>query len=305
MGAVRADVGERVVTTSTVLAPLVHPGPVADHRLESVSSAVLVKRASLPPGSRLVDAIDGELAELGVDSAQVEILGGPLARVSYCVPALCTDGSRAAWYSDTIEATAPATIVAGSATVGRREGERFMHCHAAWYDAYGSLRGGHLWPDTVVGTTPVEVVIRGFASCELRSKQDDETLMPVFTPSAGDGSSTGSARAVMTRVRPGVEIHDAVREVMSRNGFRRASVRGSLGSLVGATLRRDDDIAVAPGPATEVTMSGHVVCEGGRLVEVHLPTFVVDRYGKVHMGELVEDGNLVAVTFELLLEELL
>ncbi|WP_072805825.1 PCC domain-containing protein [Rhodococcoides yunnanense] len=293
------------MSAPTVLAPLVHPGPAADSRLESVSSATIVERLSLPPGSRLVDAIDDALSGLSLDSAQVELLGGPLARVSYCVPALCEDGSRAAWYSETLDAAVPATIVAGSATVGRRDGERFMHCHAAWYDGHGALRGGHLWPDTVVGATPVEAVLHAFDSVELRSGVDDETLMPVFTPSKSLGSAVGRGRAVMTRVRPGIEIHEAVRQVMVASGIQRASVRGSLGSLVGATLLRDGGTVVAPGPATEVAMSGHVVRDGDSLSEAHLTVFAIDRHGEVHTGELAGRGNLVAVTFELLVEEIL
>lgn len=286
--------------TTTTLAPLTHPGAVARQRLESVSGGTVTRRASLSPGRRLVDAIDDELTALGVDSAQVELLGGPLARVSYCIPALCSDGSRAAWYSETHEAVTPATIVAGSATVGRRDGERFMHCHAAWYDAHGALRGGHLWPDTVVGATPVEVVVHALDSVALTSGTDDETLMPVFTPSATTTAVAGESRSVMSRVRPGVEIHDAVRRVMAEAGFERASVRGSLGSLVGATLLRDGGVAHADGPATEVSLAGHAV-HGG---EAHLSAFVMDRHGAVVVGELAERGNLVAVTFELLVEEI-
>ncbi|MBY6411826.1 DUF296 domain-containing protein [Rhodococcus sp. BP-252] len=299
MGAVRTGSGGGVVT-STFLAPLVHPGPRAPQRLESVSCATAVERISLEPGRRLVDAIDDELARLGADSAQVELLGGPLARVSYCIPDLCHDGSRAAWYSETHEAVTPATIIGGSASVGRRDGERFMHCHAAWFDAYGQLRGGHLWPDTVVGATPVEIVLHVFDSVALTSGEDSETLMPVFTPSASRiGSVAGTRRAVMTRVRPGVEIHDAVREVMGNADMRRASVRGSLGSLVGATLLRDGDPVSVDGPATEVAIAGHMGPD-----DTHLSVLVMDRHGAVHVGELAERGNLVAVTFELLVEEI-
>ncbi|SNT26101.1 PCC domain-containing protein [Rhodococcoides kyotonense] len=284
--------------TSTFLAPLVHPGPQASGRLESVPCRSVVERVSLEPGLRLIDAIDSQLDRLGMDSAQIELLGGPLARVSYCIPDLCHDGSRAAWYSDTYEAVAPVTIIGGSATVGRRDGERFMHCHAAWFDAYGQMRGGHLWLDTVVGATPVEVVVHAFDSVALTSGEDEETLMPVFTPTAVH-SGSGSRTAVMTRVRPGMEIHDAVREVMGNAGMRRASVRGSLGSLVGATLLRDGGFVSVDGPATEVAIAGHI--DAGA---VHLSALVMDRHGEVFVGELAERGNLVAVTFELLVEEI-
>jgi len=288
------------MTTPTQLAPLVHPGTAAPARLTSVASGVVVERLSLAPGHRLVDAIDEELVRLGLDSAQVDLVGGPLRRVSYCFPALSTDGATAAWYSATHEAVVPAELVGGSATVGRRDGERFMHCHAAWFDAFGELRGGHLWADTVVGEAPVEVVLHAFDAATLTSDTDEETRMPVFTPSVVARLDAPGARrrAVMSRVRPGIELHDAIHQVMAVAGFTRASVRGSLGSLVGATLVREDGVATSVGPATEVALSGHVSAD-----DTHLTGIVIDRYGMVAIGELAEAGNLVAVTFELLVEE--
>lgn len=293
------------MTTSTNLKPLVHPGEQALRRLESVATGTVTERLALAPGRRLIDAIDAALTRLGADSAQVELLGGPLSRISYCIPALCNDGSRAAWYSETFEAAVPASIVAGSATVGRRDGERFMHCHAAWFDADGALRGGHLWPDTVVGATPVDAILHAFDSVALTSGADDETAMPVFTPSPRAVSLGTSHRAVMTRVRPGVEIHDAIRRIMIDAGMQSASVRGSLGSLVGATLIRGGGTVVADGPATEVTIAGHASIDGDRFSEAHVSVCAIDRHGTVHTGELAEHGNLVAVTFELLVEEIL
>ncbi|KQX72330.1 PCC domain-containing protein [Aeromicrobium sp. Root472D3] len=289
------------MSTPTRLAPLTHPGPAVAPRIASVETGVVVERVSLAPGRRLVDAIDDELVRLGLDSAQVDLVGGPLARVSYCFPAVSPDGSTAAWYSDTHEAATPAELVRGSATVGRRDGERFMHCHAAWFDRSGRLRGGHLWPDTAVGATPLEVVVHAFDAVDLTSGTDDETRMPVFTPRAAAVRPPAVARrrAVMSRVRPGIELHDAIHEVMAVAGFDRAGVRGSLGSLVGATLEGPDGVVVSDGPATEVALSGHV--SGG---DAHLGAVVVDRHGEVAMGELTEVGNLVAITFELLVEEI-
>lgn len=288
------------MTTPTRSAPLVHPGIAHQARLVSVPTGTVVERVSLAPGRRLVDALDEELDRLGLDSAQVELLGGPMRRVSYCFPALSTDGSTAAWYSETHEADVPAELVGGSATLGRREGARFMHAHAGWFDAFGQLRGGHLWPDTVVGATPVEAVVHAFDRAAMTSGTDEETRMPVFTPSSLEHRDTPGRRrrAVMSRVRPGVEVHDAVRQVMATAGFTRASVRGSLGSLVGATLVRADGIVTSDGPATEVSLAGHV-SDG----DAHLTAIVIDRHGTVVMGEVAEVGNLVAITFELLVEE--
>jgi predicted DNA-binding protein with PD1-like motif len=288
----------------THISPLVHPGPRAEQRRTSVPVRSHPVFVSLPPGRRLVDSLDSVLADLGVTSAQVELLDGTFSRLSYCYPALPGDRPAAVWFSATVEARVPARLLAGSMTVGTRDGERYFHCHAAWIDAAGELRGGHVWPETVVGPGPMHVLVHALDGVDSRSAVDAETTLPVFTPHARPRTAPGEGdarRAVMSRLHPGVDVTAAVTEIAAEHGFTSASISGSVGSLVGVVLQGRDGVVVVDGPATEVSFAGVLPAPGGGPPTVSV--VAVDARAQVHTGLLVPGENLVAVTVELLVEE--
>lgn len=299
-----------MITTDscTFVSPLAHPGPRVPQRRISVSTSSLVVPVVLPPGRSLVEALDLVLAPLGVDSAQVELLDGNFTRLSYTYPAIDELGPAVVGYAQPASrAAAPARVIAGSATVGRRNGQRFVHCHAAWFDSNGALHGGHLWPaDCMIGPD-FRVVVHALDGVLSLSADDPESTLPVFTPqprsAAGFRPGTGNdgeiRRAVMSRLAPGVELIGAVTDVMSEAGFRSASINGSLGSLVGAVIRRAGSTLVVDGPATEATLTGRLDASGQAVVTL----IAIDRFGSVHTGLLVPGENIIAVTAELLVEE--
>jgi predicted DNA-binding protein with PD1-like motif len=285
---------------------LQHPGPRLLPRVQTVTTRSTAVHAELSPGARLIDGLDEILASTDATCAQVEITGGIFDRISYCVPAECPDGSVVCTFSETREARTPAQLLVGSVTVGFRDGERFMHCHAVWLDAEGEIRGGHLWPETVVGGVPVYAVVHPLPGITTVNARDPETCMPVFTPHPAADRSVASqpvrgARVAMSRVRPGEDITTVVRQVCDEQGFRSAVVRAGVGSLVGACLRRDQGVFNVDGPATELaTMVGRL---RGDAADIELSAIVVDRHGEVQRGVLVPGRNPVAITFELLIFE--
>jgi predicted DNA-binding protein with PD1-like motif len=282
--------------------PLAHPGPPAELRRTSIATTTARAAVTLPARARLVDAMADAIERLGSTSAQVELLDGTFSTISYCVPALCVDGSAAVTYSELHQALAPARLVAGSATVGFRDGDRFAHAHVTWFDADGELRGGHLWPDTVIGSEPVRAVIHALGDVDMVCDIDAESGLPVFGPRPRQaGSRASGSRAVMSRLAPGVEVGAAVREVMVEHGFSRASVAGTVGSLCGPVLGRSGSVLVVDGPATEVSLTGTVDLEDEE--RSHLHAVAIDRFGAVHIGALVDGENIVAVTMELIVEE--
>ncbi|MEU3274901.1 DUF296 domain-containing protein [Saccharomonospora sp. NPDC006951] len=279
------------------VAPLRHPGPRAGRRRESVAALSRTVHTTLPPRTRLLDAIATVVGHTGCTSAQVELMGGTLSGISYCVPAAGTDGSTAVAYSPTRHARTPAQLLAASATFGRRDGKPFLHCHASWLDADGTLRGGHLWQDTTIGDVPVYVVVHTLPGVELTSATDPETRMPVFTPAPAPARRAGG-NVVVSRVRPGEDLSIAAEEIRAEQGFPRAIVRAGLGSLVGARLCGAATVWHVDGPGTEVVSVAGTVSRDGRAA---LSAILVDRHGVVHAGRLLRGHNLVAVTFELLL----
>ncbi|WP_028472741.1 PCC domain-containing protein [Nocardioides alkalitolerans] len=302
-----------MTTLTRPFTPLAHRGPRSAERVVPLPTVSAVHHALLRPGARLVDALDEAVTAAGATSGQVELLDGTLATVSYCFPGEGRPGGPLVGYCPAREATGPVRVVGGSATVGRRAGARFIHCHAAWFDAEGDLAGGHLWPETHVGPAGLHAVVHALRDVELTSADDPESGLPVFTPErrhrGGEAASSGPSApgaqtrpAVMVRVCAGENLLEVCAAIMEDHGMAEASISGSLGSLVGAALARPAGLLVVDGPATEVTLSGRLRLAGGALTH-HLPAIVIDRHGRVHTG-LLTDQNIVAVTVELLVEGL-
>ncbi|WP_326731670.1 PCC domain-containing protein [Streptomyces phaeochromogenes] len=287
--------------------PLVHLGPRNTRRRTSVATDSSSVHTTLTTGMRLLDSLGRAVDDTGCTSAQAELMGGTLSRVSYCVPAICTDGSVPLTYSATREAETPAQLLTASVTFGQRDGERFMHCHAAWMDARGNVSAGHLWPETLIGDVPVYAVIHTLPDADLISSTDPETSMPTFVPTArplaADTPRSAGSRAVMSRVGPGEDLTQAAVEICREYGFAQAVVRASLGSLVGARLRQGNEMQVVDGPGTEVVSVAGRLHVRGDTVDGELATILVDRHGQVHAGQLVRGHNIVAITFELFITE--
>lgn len=165
---------------------LVHPGIPGPVRLRTLSaSSARHFRLALAPGRTLHEAVVEPLRALGVESASMTILGGPLAALAYCVAPPDPSGARVANYTRPIEAGA-ARLVFGNATLGRgARGEPLLHCHATFALADGALRGGHVVVDrSIIGASPLAVLVTTLDGFALRVRADPETAMPLMHPVA-------------------------------------------------------------------------------------------------------------------------
>ncbi len=300
------------------LNPVEHPGPRASNRLATVCGRGVTRRATLPVGQPLMDALADAVASIAAEvgmsctSAFAEFHGGTLAEVSYCYPTLGT-AAQPMPYGDTVVAQ-DAQIIAGSAVIGRRElpddgtTERWSHLHLLWKDSTAALRAGHLWPETRTGSPQVTADITVVTGMDFVNAIDPETRLPVFHARQAHQSDGAEPHRLafdcaFTRVAPNVELHAAITEVCRRAGWAQARVRAGTGSLIGATL--EDPVSGArmqvDGPATEVmTLSGTHV-EGEQL---HLDATLIGSRGVVVSGRLATTGNIVAATYDLILERL-
>lgn len=301
---------------------LPHPGPPGAPRVLVRQADLVTEIGKLRPGKLFADELIRLANELGTSSASVFLSGGELAPIHYCFPAV-GDGKRAAWFSPE-HVTFKAQEVTGTATVGVREGKPFVHAHLSWTDEEGNLKGGHLWPKTVVGPHPPGVTVLGLHGAEWESLNDPETTLPAFHPVAperplistdiGDSEAADQIPCILARVLPGEDITDTIRCIGREAGFGRVRVQAGLGSLIGAILVKDpkEGIRAVEGPATEViSLSGALETrpEGVSSAHSHCPIneekmlhcSLVDRHGTLHSGQLLPGENPVAVTFELLL----
>ena len=200
--------------------------------------------------------------------------------------------------------TSPRNFATPSATIGFREGTPFCHIHASWTAADGDTRGGHLLPGTQAGPEGLTIRLFTLPDAQLISDVDPETgfsasfapshAPPPITPSADLRS--GSPDAVVSRVRPGEILDEAVLDICRNAGFDSAEVVASLGSTTGAVFTD----GTAPWPAVEFThLSGAVTGARNSTPRITLSGEVVDVAGEVSSGTLKPQANPVAVTFEL------
>lgn len=294
--------------TGKIGVPLMHCGPAPKQRIVSVASAVEVVRGELPPGALLIDALWNLMEPTGAEAGAVELGPGTFGNLPYVYPAVGDDASQPMSFTKANRSPGPCLVLGGSATVGRRHGERFTHTHATWMDGQGRIRGGHLLPEAHVGEVPILVVLRALVDAEQVSDDDPETGLPTFTPRPRRGAPVHSRattdRAVISRVRPGIFIDDAVRDICRAAGFDQAQVRASLGSTVGARLTTSEGVTEVAWPAVEFTqLVGAAQGMLGEHSELELQGTLVDIHGDIHHGVVRPGENPVAVTFELYVEE--
>ena len=163
---------------------LIHPGPFNPVRIQSRQSARARHiRLALEPGVSLFDGLVRPLAEAGIENASTTILGGSFERLTYCVAP--PDPTRQALiaYSAPIEA-GPTYLVFGNATIGKNQrGEPIVHCHGCFRTSAGATRGGHIIADdSIVGASPISVLVTSLDGFELRVAFDPETNIPLIQP---------------------------------------------------------------------------------------------------------------------------
>ncbi|MBP2372071.1 hypothetical protein JOF36_007844 [Pseudonocardia parietis] len=89
----RPDTGENRSRTVTI-PTMAHPGPAATERVVSAMTRSRPHSVTLPAGTDLLESLVKVMTGLGVESAQVELLGGTVEHMSWSVPLTCPDDSE-------------------------------------------------------------------------------------------------------------------------------------------------------------------------------------------------------------------
>jgi len=165
---------------------VVHPGPYGPVRIAHMhADKGRHFRLSLPAGRTLHDSLVQALAAEDVASASMTLIDGELEHLSFCTALPDPAGRVLATYGAP-EALRGARLIFGNATMGRRaDGGPIVHCHGVFREVDGRVRGGHILAErTLVGRSPVTVVVTALDSFELRVAYDEETRMPLMRPQA-------------------------------------------------------------------------------------------------------------------------
>jgi predicted DNA-binding protein with PD1-like motif len=270
---------------------LTQPGPVHPRRIDSFGGEAESLSFSLRAGVSLLEAATGPLVAAGWRGGTLTFSGGGFDPFRYVMPGPPDDASHVAYFSAPRAPAGITRIEQANATFGWHEGKPFLHCHAVWTEADGARRGGHILPAETIARESVTVHAWGFRHIALETSLDTETNFNLFQPS---GLSEPGARAVIARVRPNEDIVTAVEAVARAHGLRDATIRGSLGSLIGSHF---GDGTTVPDDATEVLVRAGAVSDGGATIDL----LAVDALGHVHEGRLKRGENPVCITFDLVL----
>lgn len=163
---------------------MVHPGAFNPVRIQSKHATQGQHyRLTLQPGLSLYDALIKPLAEFGVKSASMTILGGFFDSLQYCMARPDPTSQAVIAYTEPT-CTGPAYMVFGNATIGKNQhGKPIVHCHAAIRDTNGQMRGGHIIADaSIIGPHPISVLVTALCGFDLRVTFDPETNISLLQP---------------------------------------------------------------------------------------------------------------------------
>ncbi|MDQ0608325.1 putative DNA-binding protein with PD1-like motif [Variovorax sp. W1I1] len=169
---------------------VVHPGPYRPVRIAHMHADQSRHfRLALPAGRTLHEALVQLLTTHDVASASMTLIDGELEQLSFCMALPDPTGRVLATYGAP-ETLRGARLIFGNATLGRSAaGSPIVHCHGAFCQADGRVRGGHILTErTVVGCIPVTAVVTALDSFELRVSYDEETRMPLMHPQAREAT---------------------------------------------------------------------------------------------------------------------
>lgn len=281
---------------------VVHPGHRHEERILPVPVRVQRIPLTLEAGQSLGDAMRGALEGRGFHSAVLSLKGGGFSPASYVIPAMSPTADRVAHYSARYEPPGFSALETGAMTVGLRNGKLFVHCHGLWTNADLGHHGGHMIPDDTIIGEPIEAVMWGCLGAAYVQAPDPETSFDLFSPEAVETEEEPSddmLEGVVVQIRSNEDICHTIEDLCRRYGFKRASVHGGIGSLIGARFEDGNDVDRF---ATEIYVrEGRVEPDADGEPVATLDIGLIDFKGGSRTGQLVRGRNPVLITCEVLL----
>ena len=283
---------------------ILHPGTPEPERAKIIPVQAENLEVTLDPGCTLLEALAGVLSARNAESGALRLSGGAFKPFSYVMPDAAPNEEHVAWFSDRFEVAQGVRFVDGSVTFGLRDGTPWLHCHAVWIEPGGRRRCGHLLPDEVVIAEPIQVsgcLIRGAAFVVVTDPESHFTLFePRERPAAATVSAGGACvEALAVRLRPNVDVCNALETICAEHGYTRAVVRGGVGSVIGTVF--DDGRRVLPIATEMMIRDGRIEPDEAGALRATLDVALVDQTEAVSEGRLKRADNPVLITFELVL----
>jgi predicted DNA-binding protein with PD1-like motif len=272
---------------------------VGAERIDVVPVQLAELALTLQPGQALLPALVQALPA-DCNSAVLRLHGGTLAPFAYVMPALSKSPDHAVYFSDRFDAPGAVRLLDASVTYGQRDGQPWLHCHARWQDSDGTPHCGHLLPENVMLSMPMAATAWCLDGAAFTVVPDAETGFSLFRPLPCPPAHGKPPTALAVRVAPNEDICTALEAVCAARGIRRATVRGGVGSTVGAAFA--DGRVVEPFVTEVLIQHGRIEPGADGRPEAMLDVSLVDHTGGLADGHLARGRNGVLVTFELVLE---
>jgi predicted DNA-binding protein with PD1-like motif len=282
-----------------------HPGPVLDSSSMALPSKVRLTHAELPVGDTLLTAVTRLLAALDSDSAVLRLSGGAFSNFCYYLPALSDHPEHAVFFSEKMTGTDQVMLEMATVTFGNKDGQPWLHCHAVWLEPGGKTLSGHLVPDEIVVSSPIEAEVCLIESVRFDALFDPETNFSIFKPLAvpAPQSTTWPAEethdALVIRVIPNQDLCQTLEHLCVDQGWQKAQVQGGVGSLICADFADGRHVKQL---ATELLIErGRITPHPSGECRAAIDITLVDFEGKVNRGRIARQSNPVLVTCELVL----
>jgi predicted DNA-binding protein with PD1-like motif len=218
-----------------------HPGQRATMRRHIVPVHLERRSFRFRKGEELLAAIARTMDEAGFDSAMILLDGLVMGPYDYVIPDWNSpDGRRAAWYSETRSGEL-GRIEQACATVGRRDGSWFFHCHAVWDSATPHQKAGHLLPGQVTIAEDAEVVCIGVRGGKFEVSSDEETGFSLFRPFAV-GAVRDDVNGALVGLAPFEDVGEAALATAAQLKLREVRILG-IGSLITAPFEDGEPMA--------------------------------------------------------------
>ncbi len=278
-----------------------HPGAVSAQRMQVVAATTHQIELELAAGRSLLEAVRLALLPLGASSAVLSLRDGSFFPFAYALPALSKTPEHAVYFSDRFDAAQPVRLECATVTYGQRDGQAWLHCHAAWTQSDGTRCCGHVLPEHAFVSGRVRASACLLDGARFEVQPDEETHFSLFQPEAATTSSTSASdrTSLAVRLAPNEDVCSAVEAICREYGITQANIHGGVGSTVGAVF--EDGHAVEPFVTEVLIRSGQVVCGSDGAPRAQIDVSLVDFCGGVHHGRLLRGANPVLVTFELVL----
>lgn len=268
-----------------------HPGKRSQMRRHIVPVKLKREAIRLAGGRDLLEALGKAMDAGGYDSAIVLLDCLAIGPFQYVIPDWNSpDGRRAAWYSET-RSGERAVIEQAAATVGRRSGAWFFHCHAVWDSETPQQKAGHLLPGQVTIAEDAIVTCLAVTGGRFDVTDDEETGFSLFRPFA-TGAPPPDANAALIGLAPFEDVGEAASDVAAGLGLADPRIYG-IGSLIGAPFEDGEPMASL--------ISEVVLLDGARPQAMRF--HCVDADAGNFRGTLRPGQAEVCVTFEMIVAD--